>query len=427
MTSTTLRQPRSRISLLDVVGIVTGASLLAIIGIGGSIYAAALPYVVGLIALTAIRPDLSLLLVMAEAPFNYDLGIGPVKVALSDISLLIMLPVLAIRARDSAGRIFRNPLLIPVSLYFGICVVSTIVNASFSSGITSVVQMGVYLICATVLFSALVDDPQIMYAGIYGIVASSVVLAVVSLITGDMYFFGLHKNLIGSSIANGLVASTALWLDPKSGWSKRKWILSAIIMLLAAGMIVTLSRGAWIGAFGGILLMLLLRRQFTRGIKLLLLASPVIAIAWLALPEASREYATDLDLDAHNVKTRLYSLQYAWDQFSSSPILGMGVGLRKNYDATNVIMSTLAETGVVGLVAFLAIYACFGVATWRTSRRLLGSDPRFVLLSAGGALFICSFIHGMVDHFWGRGSLPAWLGAGIALAIYRQTINHRYQ
>ena len=106
------------------------------------------------------------------------------------------------------------------------------------------------------------------------------------------------------------------------------------------------------------------------------------------------------------------------DQIKASPILGVGVGLRKQYDATNVVMSTLAETGVLGLVAFAAIFGTLFWMAWKAQRKVGRDDPNFSLMAAGTAVVFGKLLHGCVDHYWSRGIVPVWAGAGLVVFAY---------
>ena len=97
----------------------------------------------------------------------------------------------------------------------------------------------------------------------------------------------------------------------------------------------------------------------------------------------------------------------------SSPVLGTGVGLRKMYDATNVLMSTLAETGIVGLAAFLSIFIAFIPAAWK-KRKLVAPD-KMIFVNMGIALTASSLVHGCVDHYWNRGLLVVWSAVGMSI------------
>jgi putative inorganic carbon (hco3(-)) transporter len=413
-----LEQPRRRpIPVVTLSGIALAAAALGFVAAYVSVYAAAVPYAVGFMALTWLRPDLALMLMLASSPFAYDLGVGPVKIALSDISLVLAMPVLMARARQPLSKLLRLPVLAPALLYFGVCAASTILNGAISEAITSMVQMGLYLIVTIFVFSCCVRDPKTLYSAMYGLVLAGVVLAGIRLITGDMFAIGLHKNSIGSSLAFATIAALELWLGSVGNRRRRRLFGSALVLILLA-LVTSLSRGAWLGAIVGAVIILLLRARFRLTLRFALLAIPVVVTCWIFLPAEAKEYATDFSAAAHNVKARLMSIDFAYSVFSTSPLLGVGVGLRKQYDATNIIMSTLAETGVVGVTTFLLIFVAFGYAVWRARLSLRVTDPHFSLLAIGTALMCCKLAHGMVDHFWGRGALPAWAGAGMALAVY---------
>jgi hypothetical protein len=107
-------------------------------------------------------------------------------------------------------------------------------------------------------------------------------------------------------------------------------------------------------------------------------------------------------------------------------LYGVGIGLRKRYDATNIIMLKLAETGVLGLLAFLAMHAVFFLLLFRAQRHLSRTDPLFSALTIGGALVLYKFGHGCVDHYWSRGALMcACAGAGMSLHVHMEIKRRR--
>jgi hypothetical protein len=401
--------------LIPLLVIVPALGVLAALAYGVSVYVAAVPYAVGFMGLVYLRPDLAFGLMLASAPFCYDLGLGPAHIALSDISMVLALPVLLIRATNPFGRFLRNPVLPAVGAYFVVCIFSIVANGDFTDALTSMVQMGLYLIVAVFVFSSCIDDRRVILSGLYGLLVSCAMLAVLKLCTNSLYILGLHKNSVGSSLSYGVIVAAELWI---SSTGRRRRILSGVLVLLLAGLVSSLSRGAWIGALAGIMLILLLRKQFTLLARITALAVPTLVVFWLLLPAQAKEYATDLNADSYNVKARLKSIDFAYSYFASHPVLGAGVGLRKEYDATNLVMSTLAETGVAGLATFLLIYVVFGWMIWRARSAIVVTSPLFSLLALGSALVLCQFLHGMVDHFWSRGCLPPWAGLGTASFVY---------
>lgn len=144
-----------------------------------------------------------------------------------------------------------------------------------------------------------------------------------------------------------------------------------------------------------------------------------MGVFWFALPQSSRDYAGGFGQEHYNIKLRYDFINLAENYFHQSPIYGMGVGLRKDYDATNVLLMTLAETGILGLCGFLLIHVVFYRMLWKAQSRLATDDALFTLLCLGGALVTNKFVHGLVDHYWSRGALMAtWASAGMATRAY---------
>jgi O-antigen ligase len=163
-----------------------------------------------------------------------------------------------------------------------------------------------------------------------------------------------------------------------------------------------------------------LRRQFGLLIRTFLLLIPVVALSWTMLPAESKAYSTDFKPTLKgSVGTRITNAAVALSYFEKSPITGAGVGLRKMYDATNLFLFTLAETGILGLAAFLSIHLVFLRMAGSARRYLTPADPAFSFLVIGTALLIGKLVHGQVDHYWSRGQvLMAWAGAGMAVWAY---------
>ena len=152
----------------------------------------------------------------------------------------------------------------------------------------------------------------------------------------------------------------------------------------------------------------------------------LIAVGWRFLPAESREYATGFNRENENIRLRFQSIDFAREAFESDPVLGVGVGLRKEYDATNILWLTLAESGVPGLVAWLLMHAALARMVWRTQRHLARDDALFSLAALGAALVLGKLVHGLVDHYWSRGDIMfAWASAGMATHAHFVTRRRR--
>ena len=371
-------------------------------------------------------PKIPLMLIFALAPFQNDISAslameperpdmvqtaGP-HFSIAEINLLLTVPLFLLRRRP----ILFGPTFIPVTLYLGACLISSL-NSWRPSTLVSMNQMGMYLIVAVCVFTSFTKSAEDYRLALQGLVGVGTLLAGAVLITRSGYVLGLHKNGVGGSLATTVIVCAELWFSART--RRSRWILGGLMGVLVAGLFFSLSRGGWIGAACGIFLLLALRREFVLMVRMGLFMAPLIAVCWALLPEQSRSYATGFDRENWNIRLRYMSMDFAKSQFESSPGIGVGVGLRKEYDATNVFLLTLAETGVLGMAAFLYLHLAMGRMVWKTRRLIRPDDALFSVLALGGALVLSKFVHGMVDHYWSRGAIMiAWASAGMATHAY---------
>ncbi len=157
-----------------------------------------------------------------------------------------------------------------------------------------------------------------------------------------------------------------------------------------------------------------------RGLVLVMI--PIVAICWTLLPQEKRDYALDVRSTSYNINARYEFIDLARQEFESSPLVGTGVGLRKDMDATNILWTCLAETGVLGLAAFLWIHVALMVKMWKAYPSAARSEGLGTLIAIGTGLLLSAFVHGLVDHYWSRGViLVTWGSVAMALAARRET------
>jgi hypothetical protein len=286
--------------------------------------------------------------------------------------------------------------------------------------------MGLYWIGAVAVFSGLPEQPEDLRLSWRLLVVVAAALAVSALVTRSSYFWGLNKNGVGASLACGLIVAVECWSG--AGRKERRFYLCAL-PLIAGGLVIVLSRGAWIAAATGVGFLLAWRGQYRRLLWLGLLTVPVVAVVWSLLPAESREYAVGFDQSRFNIKARMLNTDWALEQWRSSPWLGVGAGLRKEYDATNLVWLTLAETGPLGLATLVGVHVRCVQGMWmrRCERHLWKDRPSPAALA--GALVLAKFVHGLVDHYWSRGAIMvAWAAVGMALVRSldgREAAGHR--
>ncbi len=385
-----------------------------------------LAYALCFVAVCARRPQWALIAIFATTPLHFDLGGGAVKYSLTEIHLLLTLPLLALRLRTARSGITLGPLTLPILAYLLVCGLSTFVNWQGSEAIVSWVQMFAYVVITVLVFSHLSTPEQLRRVPYY-LVAVCVVWALV----GAKYNFNidalaLRKNAFGSSLAVGFLCAYDLWIA--RGYTSQVWFtdrarlaLVGAMLVIFTGLIMTLSRGAWLGTIAGMIAIGLLRGSVKPLLKVGAVLVPIVVIVWFNLPPELKAYTVGFDAEQNrNIELRLETLQQTQETFADDPIFGAGLGLRKNIDATNLVWLVLSETGVLGALAFGWVWWNFFRLAWRARKIVPPSDPRFTLLSLGAALMVYKLGHGMVDHYWTRGALTnAWAGLGMILCFCR--------
>lgn len=393
------------------------AAVLTFLALHQLLYAAALIYLAVFWIVSWRHPGVALTLILASAPFQNDLsGGGGAKFSIAEVNLMLTLPVFYgfCLVRKQLPKV--GPTLVPVTLYFMVCLCSSLLHWQGADAIISLVQMFLYFVVAVAVFCSFAARSEQMLLAFYVLVGVGAFLSVMGLAT-NFWFIGLNKNGIAASLASAFLVGTDLCLAARTRRS-RGWLLAAL-GVIGVGLLMSLSRGAWMGTISGVVFIFLLRREYKLLARVILAMVPLLAAFWLLLPPEAKDYATGFGAEHYNIKLRYDSLDLARGYFTQSPLYGMGVGLRKNYDATNILMMTLAETGVLGLAGFLLIHAAFYRMIWRAQAWIAPSETLYTFLCIGGALVLDKFVHGLVDHYWSRGAImAAWGAAGMAARAY---------
>ena len=185
---------------------------------------------------------------------------------------------------------------------------------------------------------------------------------------------------------------------------RRVYLVGAFVALGA--LFMTYDRGSWLGLFAAAVLV---SAAFERRVL------PVLAgIAALGLCVPSlRHRALDLLNPVYFVKSsaggRMALWQQAFDVMSRNPLFGSGLGYYGGYVATshsfsafsdNYYAKVLGESGILGLVLFMAMHMAIVRDMIRVVRRSLGGSR---LLALGGltgitAILIHSFVENLFEY-----------------------------
>ena len=364
-------------------------------------------------ALCLLRPGWALALTFACAPFPNELlgESSPLKFSLAEVNLLLSVPILLLRGKRWVG----GSVLLASLGYIGVGLGCSLLNWR-STTLMALIQVALYLIYAVALYGTLAKSEDDYRTCFHGFIASSLVLAVAVTVSGSAFVFGIHKNNCGSAISAALLISLELWFQARTrGW---RTVYQLACLVLGIGLVTSVSRGSWLAAVVGMLVIFALRRQFVLMLRTMVVLTVLAAACWSILPQEKKDYVMGLSKDDWNIKMRYQSRDFAMEQFEKSPVVGVGVGLRKEYDATNFVFCTLAETGVVGLAAFSLLMGVVGWNIWQTHRKVPRKSFSFSVLAIAGALLLGKLAHGMVDHYWVRGTLmAAWASAGMVMRV----------
>jgi hypothetical protein len=370
------------------------------------------------------RPQIALTGIIAVTPFVQDLGGGlPIKFSLAEIHLLLAFIVYVVKGVLTRSIRFLGPLTVPVTIYIAVLAWTSLRSGLEQEDIKALVQTFVTCGVTVAVFANMVPDAESMVRSFIWLPIFSLPIAVLEIATGSFSVFGLHKNSIGGSLAAGVIVLANLWYSQINFTGKR--FLIWLLLVLGGGLLISLSRGAWIGAIVGLTVSGLLWGRITLVIRTLLIAVPVLIVLWLLLPSEKREYATGFQADRWNIKMRMKTQENLQEIVTKEPVFGVGIGLRKQVDATNFLLVTLAESGVIGLIAMIGLFGTVVRIGFRVSR--LDAKNGLVLcgtLAVG--LLACKVGHGMVDHFWGRGNgTVVWASIGVLLAAQQKVVARR--
>jgi O-antigen ligase len=220
----------------------------------------------------------------------------------------------------------------------------------------------------------------------------------------------IYMTFAGILMLSALVVMTQLLFLPRGRWF---WGLVGSLALLIAALVMTHTRGAWIGfAAGGALIL-------GCGQKRLLLVLPVAAVAiFLAAPEAVRmRIHSIIDPQDVTARERLYMWGSGVQIVRDHPWTGVGInGVKGVYQAYkhpnavrdqrghlhNNLFQIAAERGLIGVACWLWIWVAFYRQAWMIFRGLKPGTPRGSALVVGSLASITGFhVAGLFEFTFG--------------------------
>jgi putative inorganic carbon (hco3(-)) transporter len=245
----------------------------------------------------------------------------------------------------------------------------------------------------------------------------------------------LNPNHFSGYLCLLLPMSLCLWRT-ESPWGRVLAVL--ITTTLAFGTAVSLTRGGYLAALIGMSGFALMKDKRL----LLVIALYFICFGYLALEARTRRSAAEFSTKQlqgapvkDNVTARIYLWRFAWQQFETAPLSGVGIGnyrarlskyLESNPQARqwypeilephNSYLKVLCELGLPGLVLFLGVLACW---IWEGGKALFLLNSHQVSAWGLGVFWgsVSFLVHNLTNTLFIV--IPCALGFWLALGILR--------
>ena len=390
-------------------------------GVGGRLPVVAAFVGLAAMALLFTSPRLAAVAMGASIPALQDLlgGHQAFHLTASDVVLVVIgariLGDTTLLGTTFAFRALR-PVRFPVLQYVWLVLVLLALHPGLGSALKGAQRLELLLL--PVLVGAYVAIRREHMLVIRGYVIASTVLAVVCPLNLFHIQTQLQKNPTGQLLANAMLLLIGVR-------SLRRFLPCLPVLLV--GLFLTASRGAILALLVGVAVIVLvntgpnLRLAFARILPIGLAA--LVIFQWL--PTNVRSHVSELS--ANTSTSAGYSI-YLRDQYqhqatrliAAHPWTGVGVG---NYyipgnvinpttslDPHNVILLQAAEGGYLFAASFVMLLLGAVLAMWRLRRIELAVVAIAVLLA--------TFVHGLVDVYWVRGTpVLGWMLAGIVCGV----------
>jgi O-antigen ligase len=418
-----------------------------------------IPWLVGgLLALTVVvltlaKPQLALYLLCFSVPFGslFSVDLGGIRVGITDA--LVALAGATWLARSIA---WRQPmawprLALPVFLFVGVCALTLPRAPSLPLAAKELAKWVEFLAILLVVTNTVSNSK----AKSALIIASLLVTGVAQAALGayqfltrsgpEFFAFGRFLRAYGTfeqpnpfggymGLCAPLALAFVLYAHSHEIPARLRWLALGTLVASGAGIAMSGSRGAWLGAAAALGSVAVARGQ--RGqvvlLSVLLLVALIGTLGGAALiPDQVIQRLTGFlpligDLGAGGTVTsvevtnanyanleRLAFWQAAADMWSERLWLGVGIG---NYQvaypayslpkwrsslghAHNYYLNIAAETGLLGLLAYLGLWAA---VLWQLAATALRAPSAFTRALALGALgmVIHVTVHNLVDNLW---------------------------
>lgn len=347
-----------------------------------------------LVAMVHFQLALVIFIFIAPLVIYYLPGI-PFYLTIGDAFLLVLTVIFFVRVMAGRERQFSKTLhdrAIFLFLSFSIC--SLLKSRDFADGVKEIVQSFEYFICCYYLFSFAVSDRKLMDSLLHTILVVSGMVALRGIyeyggMGGSDYRISStfsHFNANGTFLA--MTTTLAFTMVALPGLDRKtKIIRFTILAFNAFALLLSFSRGAWIGAVIGIVISTQLKGM-VNFFKIFLVSLVVVVLISLFVPtnRYTERFKSISDTSESSSINRLAQYKIAYWAIVENPLLGIGVSNNKYYAAEkhnqpwnaeihNLYLHIGAERGIPAMLILIWIFLTYYTNLYK--RATATKDPYF--------------------------------------------------
>lgn len=239
-------------------------------------------------------------------------------------------------------------------------------------------------------------------------------------------------NIMGSYMA--FIVPTAIGFALYEKNRSQRWFYILVAVLATMALVFTFTRGAWLAFFVGILV-------FTWFVDKRLMFVAVVAsvLAVLFVPEIHSRIAqffTPVYWAQAVANGRIARWTNAYDQMRANPFFGAGLGRYGGAVASrffgvtyvdNYYAKTLAETGLLGLAAYLAVVFTYLRDVYRALKNYFNDPVRFVFFGIFSSLIVLVVHNGIENVFEVPSMNYLFWFAGSMVLIYTKGATKKHE
>ncbi len=233
---------------------------------------------------------------------------------------------------------------------------------------------------------------------------------------------GVDPNSLGGLMMVGFVLGAGQLFGRNPAVSR--WLSGPAVALCGMAMMLTYSRGAWVGAAAGLGVILIMRRRAWLPVLGGLGAAAVALGAGSGFVDRLWQGFT---LQDPATRLRLQEYQNALEIIRRHPMFGIGFGEAGSLDlqegVSSIYLTIAQQAGLVGLAVFLV---AVGAILWAGTREVFvsGSGVYSDLLLTAVAALAAMLTVGLVDHYFFNIRFPHmaalfWIVGGLIVALTR--------